>query len=92
MERVVLPGRAPAATPITAVMTSPVTLVSGDISVAEGATIMRAHHIRHLGVLDGDGRFAGLVGLRYLLYDLLSALEVKVEGLEGYIMADGIGG
>jgi hypothetical protein len=53
---------------------------------------MRARHIRHLAVVDGAGHFLGLVAQRYLLYDQMSDLEVKVDSLEGFIMADGPGG
>jgi CBS domain-containing protein len=92
MQRVVLEGREPATTPLREVMTSPVVTVPDATSVAEAAAIMRARHIRHLAVVDDEGQFRALVALRYLLYDLLSDLEVKVDSLEGYIMADGIGG
>jgi CBS domain-containing protein len=92
MRRVVVEGLDPAATPIEAVMTSPVEVVSDGTSVAEAAAIMRARHIRHLAIVDGGGRFVGMVAQRYLLYHLMSDLEVKVDSLEGYIMADGLGG
>ena len=74
------------------VMTSPVETVSDSTSVAEAASIMHARHIRHLAIVDGKGHFLGLVAQRYLLYNLLSDLEVKVDSLEGFIMADGPGG
>jgi CBS domain-containing protein len=92
MRRVVCEGRDPSSVCIEEVMTSPVETVSDETSVGEAAGIMRSRHIRHLAVVDEDGAFLGLVAQRYLLDDLLSALEVKVDSLEGYIMADGIGG
>lgn len=92
MRRVVAPGRDAHQTRISEVMTSPVETVSDSTSVAEAAAIMHARHIRHLAIVDGKGRFLGLVAQRYLLYDLLSDLEVKVDSLEGFIMADGPGG
>jgi CBS domain-containing protein len=92
MKRVVFAERDPRETAITEVMTSPVETVSDSTSVAEAAAIMRARHIRHLAIVDARGHFLGLVAQRYLLYDLLSDLEVKVDSLEGFIMADGPGG
>jgi CBS domain-containing protein len=92
MNRVVFARRDPDSTRIGDVMTSPVELVADRTSVAEAATIMRARHIRHLAVVDDHGDLVGLVAQRWLLDSLLSDLEVKVDSLEGYIMADGPGG
>jgi CBS domain-containing protein len=92
MRRVVAPQRDAHQTRISEVMTSPVETVSDSTTVAEAAAIMHARHIRHLAIVDGKGHFLGLVAQRYLLYDLLSDLEVKVDSLEGFIMADGPGG
>jgi CBS domain-containing protein len=92
MRRVVNERRDPAATRIGDVMTTPVQTVSDETSVAEAASLMRQHHIRHLVVVDGRGALQGIVAQRYLLYDLLGNLELKVNGLESYIMADGPGG
>jgi CBS domain-containing protein len=92
MNRVVAARRDPEATAMSDVMTSPVELVSGATSIAEAATVMRARHIRHLAVVDAHGHLLGLVAQRWLLDALLSDLEVKVDSLEGFIMADGPGG
>ena len=92
MRRVVFAQKDPSATRIQEVMTSPVETVTDSTSVAEAAAIMRARHIRHLAIVDVRGHFLGLVAQRYILYHLLSDLEVKVDSLEGFIMADGPGG
>jgi CBS domain-containing protein len=92
MTRVVWERRDPARTPVREVMSSPVQMVSVDASIAEAAAVMREHHIRHLAVVDEDGDLLGLVAQRYLLYQMLGSLEVKVDDLQGYIMADGPGG
>lgn len=92
MRRVVFDGKDPATTPVREAMTSPVRTVSDGTSVAEAVAIMRAAHIRHLVILDGAGQIAGVVGLRYLLYDLMDGLERKVDDLQGYLMADSPGG
>jgi CBS domain-containing protein len=92
MRRVVFAQRDASTTGIADVMSSPVETVSDATSVAEAAAIMHARHIRHLAIVDIQGHFLGMVAQRHLLYALLSDLEVKVDSLEGFIMADGPGG
>jgi CBS domain-containing protein len=92
MRRVVAEGRDPESTTIQEVMTRPVETVVDSTSVGEAAAIMRARHIRHLAIINGAGEFVGLVAQRHLLYDLMGELELKVDNLEGYLMADGPGG
>jgi CBS domain-containing protein len=92
MRRVVFEMRDPAATPISDVMTSPARTVPESMSVEEAAALMRKSHFRHLAIVDRDGNLLGLVGLRYLLYEMLEELERKVEGLHSYLMVDGPGG
>jgi CBS domain-containing protein len=92
MRRVVAEGRDLETTTIQEVMTRPVETVVDSTSVGEAAAIMRARHIRHLAIINGAGDFVGLVAQRHLLYDLMGELELKVDNLEGYLMADGPGG
>jgi len=74
------------------VMSAPVKTVSDSTTVADAASLMRRHHIRHLPIVDHDGNLLGMVALRYILYDLMDDLERKVDSLESYIMADSLGG
>jgi len=92
MRRVVSDGRDPSATHIAEVMTTPVQTVPDAMSVSEAVSLMRQQHIRHLAIVDSTGDLRGIVAQRYLLYDLMDALERKVDDLHGYIMADGAGG
>jgi CBS domain-containing protein len=92
MARVMLPQLDPRRTPVRAVMSAPVHMVGLDSSIAQAAALMQAMHVRHLAVVDGDGDLLGLIALRYLLYEMLGSLEIKVDDLQGYIMADGPGG
>jgi CBS domain-containing protein len=92
MRRVVNERRDPATTRIADVMSSPVWTVLDETSVAEAASLMYQHHIRHLVIVDEHGTLQGIVAQRYLLYDLMGDLERKVSGLHSYIMADGPGG
>ena len=92
MRRVVFERRDPETTLLRSVMSSPVQTVSDSTSLTEAASLMRTHHIRHLVIVNDDGALLGMVGLRYLLYDLMDDLERKVDGLQSFIMADGPGG
>jgi CBS domain-containing protein len=92
MSRVVLPQLNPGRTPVRVVMSTPVHMVGADTSVAQAAAVMQALHVRHLAVVDPDGDLLGLIAQRYLLYQMLGTLEIKVDDLQGYIMADGPGG
>lgn len=92
MRKVVALGRPPDSTRVDAIMTSPALSVGLKASVEEAAALMREHHIRHLVVLDEQGRLVGMLALRYLLYDLMDDMERNVGDLIGYIMTDGPGG
>ena len=56
------------------------------------AALMRKHHFRHLVVVDEHEKLAGMLALRYLLYDLMDDMERNVGDLMGFIMTDGPGG
>jgi CBS domain-containing protein len=92
MRRVVHPRRDPATTQLGEAMSAPVFKVRDGTPVSEAAAMMREHHIRHLAIVDASDNLLGMVALRYLLYDMMADLERKVDGLEGFIMADGPGG
>ena len=92
MRRVVEPGKDPHTTVLRDVMTSPVITVTGEMSVATAAALMRKHHVRHLAIVDAQGDYLGMLALRYLLYDILEDLELKVGDLSNWVMADARGG
>jgi CBS domain-containing protein len=92
MRKVVAAEREPNVTRVRDIMTSPVLSVNLNTSVAEAAKIMREHHIRHLVVMDEHEKLAGMLALRYLLYDLMDDLERTVGDLMGHMMNDSPGG
>jgi CBS domain-containing protein len=92
LQKVVAQGRDPALTRVCDVMTSPVISIGLTTSVEEASELMRARHIRHLVVVDDRGRLAGMLALRYLLYDMMDDMKRNVGDLVGYIMTDGPGG
>jgi len=56
------------------------------------AALMRKHHFRHLVVVDEHEKLAGMLALRYLLYDLMDELERDVGDLTSHLLNDGPGG
>lgn len=92
MRKIVAAGRDPKTTRVRDIMSSPVLSVGVKTTVAAAAGLMREHHIRHLVVLDNNGKLVGMLALRYLLYDLMDDMERNVGDLMGFIMTDGPGG
>lgn len=92
VHKVVALARDPQVIRVADIMSSPALSVGLQTSVEKAAEIMREHHIRHLVVLDEHGRLAGMLALRYLLYDIMDDMERNVGDLIGYIMTDGPGG
>jgi len=92
LRQVVAAHRDPTAIRVAQVMSSPAISVSLHTSVVDAASIMRDNHIRHLTVVDAQGRVAGILAQRYVLYDVLDDLQRNVGDLMAFIMTDGPGG
>jgi CBS domain-containing protein len=92
MKRVVARRLDPDTTPISEVMTRNVVSVLDTTTVARAAAVMRGHRMRHLVIVDESGDYLGMLAQRHLLYDLMNDLEMKVNDLATYVMADGPGG
>ncbi len=65
--RSVADGRVPALTHVSEYMTQSPRAIRPGATVAEAASLMRAHRIRHLPVTDDHGRLLGLLSARTLL-------------------------
>jgi len=92
MLRVVLEGRDPKRTKVEEVMTSRVHSISIHTTGDEALRIMVQEHIRHLPVVDEQGRVQAVVSMRSLLDEKIKELHQQLDSLESYISADGIGG
>ena len=92
MLRVVLEGRDPKRTKVEEVMTSRVHSISMHTTGDEALRIMVQEHIRHLPVVDEQGRVQAVVSMRSLLDEKIKELHQQLDSLESYISADGIGG
>jgi CBS domain-containing protein len=92
MLRVVWEKRDPERTYVRDVMTSPVETIARDSSVDEALKVMLEKHIRHLPILDRDGKLSGMISMRSLLHDKVEELTDQLDSLEAYFTADGSGG
>ncbi|HTQ41975.1 MAG TPA: CBS domain-containing protein [Polyangiaceae bacterium] len=90
--RVLLEGREPAMTPVSDVMTTPMLSVGPLDDPHDARRIMVAKGIRHLPVVDSDGRVVGMLSLRDVMADEIDDLEHQVDALTAFESADGIGG
>jgi len=77
---------------VSEVMTSSPKVATVDMLPREALGIMMGNHIRHLPIVDGDGRVKGMLSTRHLLREMLVDLSHELDSLSAYIAADGIGG
>ena len=82
--KMVLKGRASAATPVSAIMSSPVVTVTPQATAQQCMKLMTRGHPRHLPVVD-DGRLVGLVSIGDLVKDIISEQQDLIEHLQQYI-------
>lgn len=92
MLRVVLGRRDPATTTMSEVMTAAVESATDAMTAGEALSLMLERHIRHLPILDSDGRVLGMLSLRNLLQSRVDDLSRELDSLESYLTADGPGG
>ena len=83
--RVILRGRSSRETKVEEIMSTPVITASPEYTVNTCLRIMNDRRIRHLPVVDGRGRVAGLVSVGDLVYSILSTQAETIEELETYI-------
>lgn len=92
MLKVVLEGRDPGRTPVEQVMTSPVIPIREDATLDDAVRTMLRRRIRHLPLVDAEGKVQGMLSLRHLVGDEIDELKHSVRGLEAYAGYDGMGG
>ncbi len=92
VRRVVLKGLDPKATPVAEVMTRQVITVREDADRSSVLKLMNEHHIRHLPVVDAQGRVLTIVSMRQLLRAEVQDLQQTVWSMVGETSADGAGG
>jgi CBS domain-containing protein len=92
VKRVVLERRDPETTPVAEVMTRSVVTVRDDGDRSSALRVMNEHHIRHLPVVDAEGRVVTMLSMRHLLRAEVNDLKQTVWELVGETAIDGPGG
>ena len=92
MKKVIYQSLAPDRTLVSDVMTKDVESIRSDISSAEALRLMMDRHIRHLPIVDEQGKILGILSIRNLLHSLVEELEDSVNTITSYFNADGGGG
>jgi CBS domain-containing protein len=92
MIKVVLKGLDPERTALADVLTTPVIPIREDAGLDEAVHIMLSKHIRHLPLVDHDGKVQGMLSMRNLVAAEIDELKQSVRGLEAYVGYDGAGG
>lgn len=89
--KVLLPGLDAKQTPVGQVMTGDPVTVKPDHKVEGCMAIMTARGFRHLPVLDA-GKVVGVISIGDVVKDIIQELQLNVNDLMAYMMADGLGG
>jgi CBS domain-containing protein len=92
MLRVVLEKRDPEKTRLGDVMTSPVETITRQASSEDALKMMLEKHIRHLPVMNKEGKAVAMLSIRNLLHEQVQDLTDQLGSLEAYFTADGAGG
>ena len=90
--RVALQRRDPDKTPVSEVMTTKVVTVREKAERSIVLHLMADHHIRHLPVVDGEGRVVTMLSMRHLLRAEVQDLTQTVWELIAETAIDGPGG
>jgi len=83
--KVVLLGRNSAETPVWQIMSTPVLTVGPEDSVQHCMKLMTERRIRHLPVIDEDGRMIGVVSIGDLVRAVIEEQQETIEQLEKFI-------
>jgi CBS domain-containing protein len=92
VKRVVLEKRDAATTPVAEVMTRQVVTVRDDADRSSVLRTMNERHIRHLPVVDANGRVLAMLSMRHLLRAEVYDLQQTVWELVAETAIDGPGG
>jgi CBS domain-containing protein len=92
VKRVVLEKRDAATTPVSEVMTRQVATVRDDADRSSVLRTMNERHIRHLPVVDANGRVLAMLSMRHLLRAEVYDLQQTVWELVAETAIDGPGG
>jgi CBS domain-containing protein len=83
--KVILQGRSSAQTAVAEIMSSPVLTVSPDTDVFDCMRMCTDSRIRHLPVVDSNGRLAGVISIGDLVKAVIDAQAEQIDQLQRYI-------
>ena len=75
--------------PATALMTRVLHTVNPQTRVSEALAMMTDRRVRHLPVLEGDGRLAGMVSIGDLVKARIAEAEMEATELRNYVTSAG---
>ncbi len=84
--KVILENRSSKQTKVREIMTTDVMTIAPDATVEDAMHVMTKHRVRHLPVVDHDGRVVGLVSIGDLVERTIATQRLVLEQLEGYII------
>ena len=82
--KVILQGRSSHDTPVSVIMSSPVTCVTPDHTVNDCMEIMTDRHLRHLPVKH-EGQVVGMVSIGDLVKAVIEDQQLELDQLQRYI-------
>jgi len=92
MLRVVLRDRSTHGTKMSEVMTSPVETANDETTAQEALSHMLERHLRHLPVVNAEGKLLGMLSVRNLLEHTVEGLSREIESMDQFLLNDGPGG
>jgi CBS domain-containing protein len=92
MLRVVLRDRSTHGTKMSEVMTSPVETATDETTAQEALSHMLERHLRHLPLVNTEGKLMGMLSIRNLLEHMVEGLSREIESMDQFLLNDGPGG
>jgi CBS domain-containing protein len=83
--KIILRGLSSKTTPVSDIMSSPAMTVNPDTTVDDAMHMMTDHRIRHLPVVQSDGKVTGIISVGDLVKWIITSHEQTIEQLESYI-------
>ncbi len=83
--KIILKGRSSKDTKVSEIMASPAVTVPLDCSVDRAMRVMTENRVRHLPVVEQNGKLAGIVSIGDLVKWIISSHEETIQQLHSYI-------
>jgi CBS domain-containing protein len=84
--KVILKDRSSKHTKVQEIMTKDITTIPPDATVEDAMRVMTKSRVRHLPVVEHDGRVVGVLSMGDLVERTIATQRLVLEQLEGYIV------